>query len=415
MQMRAYCVLDAVVSMCDACKPAMMVHDVDALPLVFMLRENCISSLLVCVCKVSLDVSASWATVYRDVADASMGEVSGPGTVGFVWHDILRNTVSLVPRLSSGAVAEYVTLEDIMVIADGGSAVVSVGVAGSFDCMYTVDECVRDVDIHLSVCGVLVWTGVVHPSEITGHCLPVLSSTVPLGLKLGLAVSPDSRYAAVSFATEGTLSVFRLDACGDATLLHSFGTYESGPKQYSYPGRLCLTPSGNLLVCDVGNHRVEELTGLGEAEPQHVRFIPVAKARSVAVFGDVMAVGTADGAVCLLGRATGFPIRSFSVSAPSGRTYCSCRSLCFTPDGQFIVASEEDYPQLCMFRVSNGLFVRHIGVGVLGDGEKYIEFASNGDWSCKLLAAVTIVCACSALTMTYFCEVGARRRDVTQR
>jgi hypothetical protein len=33
------------------------------------------------------------------------------------------------------------------------------------------------------VCDVLVWTGVVHPSEITGHCL--LSYTVPLGLKLG--------------------------------------------------------------------------------------------------------------------------------------------------------------------------------------------------------------------------------------
>jgi hypothetical protein len=92
-----------------------------------------------------------------------------------------------------------------------------------------------------------------------------------------------------------------------------------------------------------------------------------------------MAVGTAHGAVYLLGHATGFPIRSFSVGAPSGRTCCSCRSLCFTPDGQFIVASEEDYPQLCMCRVSDGLFVRHIGVGVLCDGDKDVEFAPNGE------------------------------------
>ncbi len=116
--------------------------------------------------------------------------MSGPGTVGFVWRDSTRNTVGLVPRLPSGAVAEYVTVDDVLVAIVGGSAVVSADVSGSFDCVYRVDEGVREVGIRNSVCGVLVWAGIVRACEITGRHL--WSYDIAAGDKLGLVVSPMS-------------------------------------------------------------------------------------------------------------------------------------------------------------------------------------------------------------------------------
>jgi hypothetical protein len=143
--------LDAVASMRDVRQlPALFVRDVDTLPLAFMLRGDGASGLLMCSCDVSIDIATSWAAVYRDVVDASMSEVSGPGAVGFVWDGSARNRVSLVPRLPSGAVAEYVTVDDVIVAVSAGSAVVSVGASGSFDCVYTVDDGVREVDLRIN-------------------------------------------------------------------------------------------------------------------------------------------------------------------------------------------------------------------------------------------------------------------------
>jgi hypothetical protein len=53
--------------------------------------------------------------------------------------------------------------------------------------------------------------------------------------------------------------------------------------------------------------------------------------------------------------------------------------LCITPDGQYIVAAESSQSRLSMFRVSDGSFVKYIGVGVVGDGDRDVEFSSNGD------------------------------------
>ncbi len=63
---------------------------------------------------------------------------------------------------------------------------------------------------------------------------------------------------------------------------------------------MCLTASGNLLVCERDNHRVQELTGLGEAEPDGVRAI---HSGSLGVVGSAVAMGTFDGsaaAVCVV-------------------------------------------------------------------------------------------------------------------
>ena len=73
----------------------------------------------------------------------------------------------------------------------------------------------------------------------------------------------------VSYFDEHKLRVHRIEAGGTLTLLHTFGGKGAGPKQFSCPVRMCLVPNGNLLVCDRANNRVQELTGLGEAEPAH--------------------------------------------------------------------------------------------------------------------------------------------------
>jgi hypothetical protein len=177
-----------------------------------MLRGDGVSTLLMCSCDVNVDDAGSWAAAYRDVVDASMSEVSGPGTARFVRRDSARNAVSLVPCLSSGALAEYVTVDDVMVNVVGGSAAVSIGESGSVNCVYTVDDGVREVwhTHHNSVCGRLMWSGVVRASEITGRLLQ--SYVIADGFQRGLVVSPNGRYMAVSYILENKLHVYLLEA-----------------------------------------------------------------------------------------------------------------------------------------------------------------------------------------------------------
>jgi WD40 repeat protein len=358
--------------------PALFMRDVDSLPLAFMLRGDATSALLMCSCGINVDISGSWATVYYDVADASMSEVSGPGTVGFVWRDSGRNRVSLVPRLPSGAVAEYVTVDDVVIDVNAGSALVTVGAPGSFDCVYTVDEGVREVDLRISVCGLLLFSGVARTFEITGRHLQ--SYVIADGETCGFVVSPYGRYMAVSYCAEDNLRVYRLEADSTATLLHTVGKYGAGPKQFKYPAKMCLTPAGNLLVCEYGNNRVQELTGFGEAEPQHVRFIAVADVWSIALHSDMLAVGTDHGTIELLSYTYGALIRVIgSKGTGPGQIGYRSEGLRFTPDGQFIIVAELDNERLSMFRVSDGGFVKLIGFGVVADGFKDVQFSPNGE------------------------------------
>jgi DNA-binding beta-propeller fold protein YncE len=260
----------------------------------------------------------------------------------------------------------------------GGSAVVSAGASGSFDCMYTVDEGVREVELRISVCGMLVWSGMARTCEITGRHLQ--SYCIADGDKYGLVVTPNGRYMAASYYFESNLRVYRLEPNSAATLLHIVGTFGSGPKQFKYPVKICLTPAGNLLVCEYGNGRVQELTGLGESKPQHVRFIPVPGAWSIALHGDMLAVGSYSCTIQLLSYASGALIRSIGCEGSGpGQISLSCEGLRFTPDGQFIVASENGNKRLSMFRVSDGGFMKHIGTGVVADGNKDVQFAPSGE------------------------------------
>ncbi len=232
------------------------------------------------------------------------------------------------------------------------------------------------------MCGVLLWAGVGRERFIAGR--HTHSYGIAAGVTYGLVVTPNGRYIAISYFYEQKLHVYRLEADGQAdgtaTLLHTINTTSGAGMMPFRPGRMCLTPAGSLLLCDGFYDRVQELTGLGQTEPQHVRFIPVAGAWSIALHADTLAVGTVHCTIQLLSYASGAHIRSIgSYGRGPGQIGHSCQGIRFTPDGHFIVAAEYSNERLSMFRVSDGGFVKHIGAGVGTYGWKDVEFAPNGE------------------------------------
>jgi hypothetical protein len=179
--------------------------------------------------------------------------------------------------------------------------------------------------------------------------------------------------------------------------------------QFTLPLKMCLASNRNLLVSENRNNRVQELTVLGEAEPRHVRFIPLLYPWSIAAHMDKLAVGTTAGAIKLMSYTSGALICSIGSSGCGpGQIGGYCVGLRFTPDGQCIAAVECSNARLSMFRVSDGSFVKHIGVGVITGGDNDVELNLRRTVRCLSLTATTTVCACSALMVTRYCVAGAR-------
>ncbi len=77
-------------------------------------------------------------------------------------------------------------------------------------------------------------------------------------------------HGCVSYNDEHDVRVYRVEANGTATLLHTIGCHGAGLKQIKHPFKMCLAPAGSLLVCYYGSGRVQELTELGEDELQQM-------------------------------------------------------------------------------------------------------------------------------------------------
>ena len=212
---------------------------------------------------------------------------------------------------------------------------------------------------------------------ITGKHIRTLA--IDAGDKYGMAVTPDGRYMAVSYLHEHKLRVYRIEADGALTLLHTFGGMGAGPKQFYFPFKLCLAPNGNLLVCDFENNRVQELTGPGEAEPAHVRDIEVAKANAIAVHGDMVAVGTNVGTVVLLSYASGTIIRTFGSLGGDRGNIGTPAGVRFTLDGVYILVAELANGRLSKFRVSDGAFVEFYCEGQVSNFNKDVEILPGGE------------------------------------
>ena len=186
---------------------------------------------------------------------------------------------------------------------------------------------------------------------------------------------------AVLHWSQHKLLVFRLEANGTSTLLHTIGGSGAGPKQFKDPNKMCLAPNGNMLVCEYGNNRVQELTGPGETEPAHVRDITgITQPCSCAVYGDMLAVGTYVGTVVLLSYSTGTIIRTIgSKGAGRGNIGNYAVGIRFSLDGGAILVAEHDNKRLSKFRMPNGEFEDFVCADQISNGHKDVEIAPKGE------------------------------------
>ena len=197
----------------------------------------------------------------------------------------------------------------------------------------------------------------------------------------GIAVTRDGRYMAVSYYYVHTMRVYRIEADGTLTLLHTIGGQGVGPMQFHHPYRICLAPNGNVLVCDQNNHRVQELTQPGDIEPAHVRDMAVGvPPRSIASRGDIVAVGTCSATVVLLSYATGAIIRTFGSIGPGrGEIGTQVEGIRFTADSSFLVIAEHFNKRLSSFRVSDGTLVDVYCEGQIGEKYNDLEVLPTGE------------------------------------
>lgn len=253
--------------------------------------------------------------------------------------------------------------------------------SGCFDIMYAVnDESLTDVEVRVSVCGVVLWSGAVRQSRICGTewgTLPVTHEP-----KYGIVVTEDGKFMAV-ICSQNHIHVFSLGSRGGLTPRpgHVVGGVGSGPLLFQQPERMCLTANGNLLVCDQGSYAVnagvgcvQELTGPGDAPPSFVRILPVARARSVAAHGALVAVGTADSRIELIDYASGATIRSIVDQYTALHD-----SLQFTACGQFVLSAGYNRGHLTMFSVTDGSLFKIFDTKLSLVGGKDVLICPNGE------------------------------------
>lgn len=189
---------------------------------------------------------------------------------------------------------------------------------------------------------------------------------------------------AISHSDAGQLCIYRIGN-GASVLLHTVGRFAggAGPKHFSYPFKMCSAPDGNVLVCENGNNRIQELTALCDTEPSFVRFIKADGARSVALRDDKLAVGTVTGHILICSYATGALIRKIGgAGTRAGEIGTFCHGLRFTHDGSSVIVAEHSNNRLSMFNAIAGDFERHIGTlhtEIISNGTKDVEIAPNGD------------------------------------
>jgi len=193
---------------------------------------------------------------------------------------------------------------------------------------------------------------------------------------IGLAVARDGSQLAVSNLGTHVITVY--DTVSGAETV-SFGGRGTGPGQFNQPSKLCITPRDTLLVADFGNQRVQEVTFSGV----YIRDIGVGvfedRIWGIACNDEHVAVtkfsGTSPNRVVVFNYATGELLRQFAAhGSGDGQIGQYSTGVRFTPDNQHIIVVDTyNNNRLSMFTV-DGVWVKHIGVGVLGGGGmRYVD------------------------------------------
>lgn len=201
--------------------------------------------------------------------------------------------------------------------------------------------------------------------EATSHILGQES-------KAGMAVNPSGTILAVSYPTEHHIRVFRAPLFGFERV---FGKKGKGAAAFMHISRICFASDDVLLVADIGNERVQSMTTTGTI----LRSFKAKQPASLAVHGDLVAVGTVPGPIEIHSLSTGRLIRSFGVRGKNpGQIGDGASGLRFSPDGTRLLVAEFSNQRLSMFTPA-GAFVQNIGVGLFKNGFKDVEFTAAGD------------------------------------
>ena len=213
---------------------------------------------------------------------------------------------------------------------------------------------------------VLMWS----PADFT------MAATYDVGsdFKTGLAVNADGSMMAVSFNYPfHEVHLFRLAPSFEQVCV--IGREGSGPAEFKYPCRLCFTDDDTIRVCDRDDNRLKQFTVAGE----YISSFIVQKPFSIAVHGDKIAVGTADGPIEIHSLATGELIRRFGSSGDGPAQIGGYASgIRFTPDGSCLLVAENGNGRLTLFS-SDGMLLKRIGAGLLAAGPKDVSFGAGGE------------------------------------
>ena len=329
---------------------------------------------------------ADMSTVWHEQPDGAVSAVSGCGMRSFVKGaaGATRNVVLVYPRVSSCALAEYVKPADVRLwLWDETESSIDAHVTverfadGGLKLMYAVAAyCVSELGVSVTVCGVAIGPDVIVQAGYdaingTNHDVSCDVGTID---KTGMAVNAEGTMMAVSYEKPFTdVDVFHLIPSFER--LSVIGRKGTGPAECKIPRRLCFTDDDTILVCDWDNNRVQQLTVAGE----YLSSIAVQEPYSIAVYDDTVAVGTTVGTIEIHSLATGELIRRFgSPGDGPGQIGYWATGIRFTFDGSSLLVAEYRNCRLSLFTV-DGIFVRHIGVGVLGDGWMDVTFGAGGD------------------------------------
>lgn len=228
----------------------------------------------------------------------------------------------------------------------------------------------------MTVCGVEIGNPVTITSEYCCGDQLVGSFYVGDAAKFGMAVNVAGSILAVAYTEMSEIRVFNMLPTLDC--LHVIGRKGIGPAEFGRIGRLCFTPDNLMLVCDHGNSRVQLLTLDGSMQRAFNVHRPVA----IAVYGNVVAIGSSAGIIQLYSLATGDLIRRFgSAGAGPGELGGRASGFRFTPDGARLLVAEYSNYRLSLFTI-DGVFLKHIGAGVVNNENKDVAFGAGGEIIC---------------------------------
>ena len=125
--------------------------------------------------------------------------------------------------------------------------------------------------VHVSICGVTLWDAVVPRAFIEGRQVCTVNaqgrSSAHYEETSGMAMSHNTNTFMVSYSNECKLRLFRYwfssleeGVSGGVKQLWQYGERGVEPLQFAGPCKMCFhTSTGNLLVCEQENDRVQEL------------------------------------------------------------------------------------------------------------------------------------------------------------